>query len=51
MFTSYCDASILSGYRYIGYLIKTKDNTYTKRFELSPNYNASNGKLFRILSI
>jgi ribonuclease HI len=35
MFTSYCDASILNGHPYIGCLIKTDDNTYTNRFELS----------------
>jgi ribonuclease HI len=35
MFTSYCDASILNGYPYIGCLIKTDYDTYTKRLELS----------------
>jgi hypothetical protein len=34
MFISYCDASFLNGKLYIGCLIKTKDNTYTKRIEV-----------------
>jgi ribonuclease HI len=37
MFTSYCDASILNGHPYIGCLIKTGYNTYTKRLELTQN--------------
>jgi hypothetical protein len=35
MFTSYSDASILNGYPYIGCLIKTENETFQKRFDLS----------------
>jgi ribonuclease HI len=34
MFTSYCDASILKGQLYIGYVIINRDKTYSKRFKL-----------------